>query len=239
MEAQASEMKTGTLTVVTTHIGNPADMTIRAIKTLEQSDLIVCEEFKEAVKLLKLLQLKKELISMNEHNEQEQTEKIFYELLNGKNIALISDCGTPGFADPGNLLINKCIEFNIRMDFVHGSNSILAALVASGFDISRFYFKGFLSPKSDIRKKELRRILSYDKPVILMDTPYRLVTLLNDISSLFPERKISLAINLTQKDELILYGTSAEVLQKLQEHFGDEKIKAEFVLVADKKEKIV
>jgi 16S rRNA (cytidine1402-2'-O)-methyltransferase len=237
MEVQASEMKPGRLTVVTTHIGNPADMTIRAIKSLEQADLVVCEEFKEAVKLLKLLQLKKELISMNEHNEQEQTEKIFYELLNGKNIALISDCGTPGFADPGNLLINKCIDFNIKMDFVHGSNSVLAALVASGFDISRFYFKGFLSPKSDIRKKELRRILFYDKPVILMDTPYRLVSLLNDISILFPERIISLAINLTQKDELILHGTSAEVLEKLKEHFGTEKIKAEFVLVADKKDK--
>jgi len=121
------------------------------------------------------------------------------------------------------------------MDFVHGSNSVLAALVASGFDISRFYFKGFLSPKSDIRKKELRRILFSDKPVILMDTPYRLVSLLNDISELFPERKISLAINLTQKDELILHGNSSEVLEKLKNHFGTEKIKAEFVLVVDRK----
>ena len=109
MEVQ--DINKGTLYLVTTPIGNYLDMTLRALRTLKECDIIVCEEYKEATRLLKFFDIKKDLLQLNEHNEQEEAEKIALEILNGKKIALISDCGTPLFADPGKLLLEKCIEF--------------------------------------------------------------------------------------------------------------------------------
>lgn len=227
-------MNLGNLYIVSTPIGNYNDITIRAARILKECDYIVCEEFKEAAKLLKFLNLKKELLQLNEHNEQTGTEEIFSYLLEGNSLALISDCGAPGFADPGKRLINKCIDFNIKIDFIPGANSLLAALVISGFDISRFYYLGFLSPKSQERKYELSKLLRLKKTTALLETPYRLQALLEDISILSPERKLFIGMNLTMKNEMKFRGTAREILNSLKTHFGDVKVKEEFVLIIDK-----
>jgi len=231
MEVPASEKKHGSLSVVSTPIGNPADITYKAINYLKECSFIICEEFKEAVKLLKLLGFEKELVSLNEHNEEQITRDIFYRIINGETAALISDCGTPGFADQGNLLINNCSAFNIKINFAHGANSVLASVVTSGFDISRFYFKGFLSPKSDIRKREQSKLASIDKPVVIMDTTYRLSSLLSDVNSLFPDRNIALSLNATMDNEKYLHGTPSVIIAHLSDLFSANKIKAEFVLI--------
>jgi len=237
MEVQDINKEKGILYLVTTPIGNFADMTLRALRTLKECDIIVCEEYKEAVRLLKFFDIKKDLLQLNEHNEKEEAENIFLEILNGKQVALISDCGTPLFADPGKILLEKCIEFNIKVEFLHGANSVLTALVLSGFDISRFHYLGFLSPKKEIREKELRDLNNIERTFVVLDTPYRLTTLLNDISNHLPARNLFLGINLTMNNEMQLRGTANEILSNLTELSPNKKFKEEFVLVVDKNHK--
>jgi 16S rRNA (cytidine1402-2'-O)-methyltransferase len=220
----------GVLNIVSTPIGDYSDMTLRALRTLTECDYVVCEEYKEAAKLLRFFDLKKELRSMNEHNEKEESDEIFMDLAQGKNIALISDCGTPLFSDPGSILLQKCIDANLKMEFISGANSVLASVVLSGFDISRFYFMGFLSPKADIRKQEIRKLKFLDKAVVLMDAPYRLKVLLKDISDIFEERKIFVAFNITMPQERKFRGTAAAILNEI----GEGNLKGEFVIVIDK-----
>ena len=224
-------MTASKLFLVTNPIGNIADLTIRSLESLRNSDFIICEEYKEGSKLLKQLEIEKELFNLNEHNEHQVIEEYVLELLSGKNIALISDCGTPGFADPGLQLINRCIEMEIKIEFLSGANSVLTALVLSGFDISRFRFLGFLSPKSDLRKKQLLDLISFKYSTVLMDTPYRLMTLLDELNEVVPDKKIFVGTNLTTADELQFRGTSSEIIEEIKANNPDGKFKAEFVLV--------
>lgn len=226
---------TGTLNIVTTPIGNYSDITIRAIRILNESDYIVCEEFKEAAKLLRFFEIKKDLVSINEHNEKESTEDVFMDIAQGKNISLISDCGTPVFSDPGSLLLSKCIEANFKLEFIGGANSLLASIVLSGFDISRFYYMGFLSPKADLRVHELDKLKHLDKVITLMDAPYRLKAVLTDIDKVFQDRKIFVAFDITMNEERKFRGSAREILDTI----GEKNLKGEFIIVIDKfKEKI-
>ncbi len=224
-------MNTGILFLVTTPIGNIADLTIRSLQVLRECDIVICEEFKEGNKLLKQLEINKELMNLNEHNENNVLEEYILKLLSGQNIAMITDCGTPGFADPGLLLINRCIEMNIKIEFLAGANSVLTALVLSGFDISRFRFLGFLSPKSDLRKKQLQDLNTFRYSTVLMDTPYRLMNLLEDINNVIPENKIFVGANLTSDAEEQFRGTASEIIEEIKAKNPEGKYKAEFVLV--------
>lgn len=230
----------GRLSLVTTPIGDYHDITIRALRILEETPYLVCEDTKETSKLLRFFNLKKELHLLNEHNEDEAVSECIKQLLAGTDIALVSDCGTPAFADPGLKLVNECINYNISIDFIHGANSVISAVTVSGFDISRFYFYGFLSPKKELRVKELKNISSLPHPVILMDTPYRLKNLITDLNEVIPDREIFLAMNLSTSREKHLRGKAPELLDELQHLFGEDKPKAEFIVVVDKfhKEKI-
>ena len=227
----------GRLNIVSTPIGNYSDLTLRALRILNESDLIVCEENKESVRFLHFFGIKKDFVLLNEHNEKEVTDEYLSELSNGKNIALISDCGTPAFADPGLKLIRKCIEYNIPLDFIPGANSVLAAIVISGFDISRFYYIGFLSPKKEIRRKELLDIKPLNKTFVIMDAPYRLAAMLNDLKEILPERNLFIGFNLTMNNEMRLRGTASEILSYLENLYPGKKIKGEFVIVVNKPKK--
>ena len=235
MEVQDINNTQNALYLVSTPIGNYADMTIRALKSLQEADIIVCEEYKEAARLLKFFDIKKDLLQLNEHNESEEAENIAIEILNGKKVALISDCGTPLFADPGKLLLEKCIEFNIKVEFLHGANSVLTALVTSGFDISRFHFLGFLSPKKDIRERELKDLKYIERTFVILDTPYRLTTLIQDMEKHLPDRNLFLGIDLTMNNEMQLRGTASKILSEINALSPDKKLKGEFVLVVEKK----
>jgi 16S rRNA (cytidine1402-2'-O)-methyltransferase len=232
MEAQ--EYKPGTLHIVSTPIGNFADLTIRAYKTLVQCDYIICEDTKESSKLLRFFEIKKELKLLNEHNEEEITEEFVIELLKGKEIALISDCGTPAFADPGINLINRCNELNIKINFLPGANSVLAAIVLSGFDISRFYYLGFLSPKTEIRKKEIKELSKLIRTTVILDTPYRLKTVLKDISEILTDRKIFIGFDITLDSERHFRGTARQILDEIETISEGKNLKGEFVIVINK-----
>lgn len=232
-EAQEYSVDDVRLYIVSTPIGNYADMTIRALKTLEKVDCVICEEYKEVTRLLKFFGIEKDLISLNEHNEKKETDEIIKEILEGKSFALVSDCGTPAFEDPGNLLIQRCIEYGIKFEFIPGANSLLAAIVLSGFDISRFYYIGFLSPKGDERKRQLSNLQKLDRVFAILDAPYRLTALLKDLEIYFPERRIFVGFDLTMENERHFRGTPGEILGEI----GDEKIKGEFVVIVDKNHK--
>jgi 16S rRNA (cytidine1402-2'-O)-methyltransferase len=225
----------GNLYIVSTPIGNYSDLTLRAFNILKLSDYIICEDFKTTSRLIKFFNIQKELKLLNEHNEKDEIiiDEFINDLLNGKNISLVSDCGTPVWADPGKKLLERCIELKIHLDFINGSNSILAALVISGFDISRFHYIGFLSQKREIRKKELRNLKNMQKTFILLETPYRLNTIIKDIAEELPDRDLFIGMDLTTKDEMHLRGKASEILSQLSAQ-NKENLKGEFVIVVRK-----
>ncbi len=222
----------GKLYLVSTPIGNYEDITLRALNVLKSVDIIICEEFKEARRLLSHYQISKELFSLNEHNEKEVVDEIILKLVEGKSAALISDCGTPLFSDPGHLLVEICISQNIQVVPIPGASSLLPALTGSGLDFEKFYHYGWLSPKTDIRKQQLFKLKNLNEVVILMDTPYRLKSLLEDIVKILGKNiRTVLAFQLTMNDEKFYRGTAEEILKIVVEN----KLKGEFVLLLDLK----
>ncbi len=220
----------GKLYLVSTPIGNYDDITIRALNILKSVDFVICEEFKEARRLLSHYQITKELVSINEHNENEKdiVNDILLRLLENNSAALISDCGTPLFSDPGHLLVEVCISQNIEVIPVPGASSILPALTGSGLDIEKFYYYGWLSPKKDIRKQQLQRLRSLNEVVVIMDTPYRLKSLLEDIVKVIGKNlKVVLAFQLTMNNEKFYRGTAEEILSIVSQN----NMKGEFVLL--------
>lgn len=220
----------GVLYLVATPIGNFDDITIRALNVLKNVDVIVGEEFRECRRLLKHYSIEKPIELINEHNEHGESEKIIEQMKTGKNVALISDAGTPVFSDPGRLLVKKCIVNKIKVVPIPGASSLLPALIVSGFDIDKFVFAGWLSPKRERRKHELKELIKEKRTIAIMDTPYRLLQLLRDMSEVYDNRrKLCLAYNLTMDDEEIFYGTA----KYLYESLSKRNLKGEFVIVVE------
>jgi 16S rRNA (cytidine1402-2'-O)-methyltransferase len=218
------------LFLVSVPIGNYDDITLRALKILRDVDFIICEEYKEGRRLLAQYKIEKELIALNEHNEKEIVNDILLKILNGNNAALISDCGTPLFSDPGHLLVDLCISQKINVVPVPGASSLLPALVGSGLDFEKFFYYGWLSPKKDIRRQELFKLKFMKNIIVFLDTPYRLKSLLADVVKMLGKNiPIVLAFELTKKDERFYRGTAEEIL-KLAEQ---KNLKGEFVLLVD------
>lgn len=220
----------GVLYLVATPIGNYDDMTFRALNVLKSVDLVVYEERREGERLLRHFQIDKPVTSLNEHNEAAATEIILRHLQAGKNVALVSDCGTPVFSDPGQLLVRKAIEQKIRIVPIPGASSLLPALTVSGFSIDQFLFYGWLSPKKERRRAELKQLMQERRTIVLMDTPYRLVALLRDLAETFANtRRICIAFNLTMPDEQMFYGNAVQ----LYKQFSEKEIKGEYVIVIE------
>jgi 16S rRNA (cytidine1402-2'-O)-methyltransferase len=216
------------LYIVATPIGNLDDITLRAMETLRQAGIIICEEQKEGSSLLKRLGITaRELVTLNEHNEAEKVPELVRRvLISGETMALISDCGTPVFSDPGSFLIQQATEMGIPVIPVPGPSSLMAALSVLDFKPEKFIFGGFLSRVPEERKRELMRYRALRLPLVLMDTPYRLFALLQDVASTFGKgHQVTVAADLTQPREKIYRGTVSEVLQQVAER------KAEFILI--------
>lgn len=227
-----SEIKSGKLYIVSTPIGHADDITLRAIYTLQNSDVIICEELRQGQKLLKRLNIEKPLLTLNEHNEHEVVQNILIDVMSGKDHALISDCGTPVFYDPGKYLINTLSEMRIKVIPIPGPASLAAALSVCNFNLDKFFFAGFLPPKSDQRTKQLGTFITYHCPIVLMDTPYRLTRLLEEIIEIFGKNQmVCLASDLTLPSELILHGTATNIYKQVKGQ------KREFVLIIDKPQK--
>lgn len=218
------------LYVVATHIGNPDDITLRALKILKEVDFVICEEFKVGSRLLKSYDIKKPLELLNEHNETEQTQVILNRLLmNGETAAMISDAGTPLFADPGNNLVWQCHQNGVKVVPIPGVSSIMTALMVSGLKLEQFLYYGFLPANKDERKRAIKRLPnSYD--LIFLETPYRLKQLLADMKkTLGANRQAIIAYKLTQPNEKIFWGNLQELITMTQ-----ELPKGEFVFILRK-----
>jgi 16S rRNA (cytidine1402-2'-O)-methyltransferase len=220
----------GTLYLVATPIGNLDDITFRALQVLKSVDLVVYEERKEGERLLRHFDIHTPVDSLNEHNEAAATHNIIQHLLKGKSVALVSDGGTPVFSDPGQLLVRKAADQRIRIVPVPGASSLMPALIVSGFSIDQFFFYGWLSPKKERRRAELRQLLQERRTIVLMDTPYRLQSLMRDLAEIFgAARRVCLAFNLTLSDEEIIRGTAADIHTLVMQR----EMKGEYVIVIE------
>ena len=219
--------KMGTLYIVATPIGNPGDITMRAIDTINQVNAVICEEYKPGTTFLKKLGITgKELVLLNEHNEAEMAAELLPRLLNGESLALISDCGTPVFSDPGAYLIQLASSSGVPVSPVPGASSLMAALSLLDGKIDNFVFAGFLSRDPVKRKQELTRYRGYRMPVVIMDTPYRLAALLEDVAKVFGKGQwVMVALDLTLPGEVVYRGEVSDVAKQV----GSKK--GEFVLV--------
>ena len=186
---------------VPTPIGNLEDMTIRAINTLKNVDIIACEDTRESKKLLDFYEISKPLTSYHKFNEQERSEELIKKASQGMTIGIISDQGMPGMSDPGEILIKKCIENNITYTVLPGPSSILTALIGSGQDMSEFVFYGFIGKKSKEKNELYEKLKNEDKTSIIFDSVHNLPKTIEDFKEIFPERKLTIARELTKKFE--------------------------------------
>ncbi len=218
----------GILYLVATPIGNLDDITLRAIKILQDVDFIAAEDTRHSLKLLNHLNISKPLISYHRHNEDVKSELLIDKLLNGKNIALISDAGTPVISDPGEEIVKMALENNIQVVPIPGACAFINALIASGLDSKEFTFIGFLPLNKKNRKEKLDEIKTSRNTTILYEAPHKLQSTLQDLNKLLDSRKVVLAKELTKIHETFMSGTASELIEKI------ESPKGEFVILIEK-----
>lgn len=219
------EEKKGKLYLVATPIGNLEDITLRAINVLKDVDLIAAEDTRHTLKLLNHLKLAKPLMSYHRHNEDIKTDKLMDKLLEGENIALVSDAGTPGICDPGEAIVKTCVEKGIDVIPIPGACAMINALIASGIDTKEFTFLGFLPINKKLRKEKLHKIETSKETIILYEAPHKLMSTLNDLKMILGDRKVVLARELTKIYEQFIRGNIEEVMEKAQ------NLKGEIVLI--------
>lgn len=199
------------LFVVATPIGNNKDFSLRALELLKEADLVVGEETKVLRQILKAAGVQaKAMDQLNEHSDKKDLEFLTSEC-RSKTVVLVSDCGTPGFADPGADLVASCAKDGIAVHSVPGASSLMALLSIAGQRVDEFVFAGFLPAKNEDREKKLKTLLSEKRPIILLETPYRAQKFAEDLAKTFGGRKCVLALNLTQESEQIFRGTCSEI----------------------------
>ena len=218
-----------TLYVVATPIGNLADITLRALAVLQNADLICAEDTRVTARLLSAYGIQGRLVSVREHNERQMADKIIAHLSDGLTVAQVSDAGTPAVCDPGAKLAGRVREAGFRVVPVVGASAVMGALSAAGVTESDFYFNGFLPPKSGERQKLLAKWAQADFPVVMFETPHRIEAALSDMAALFPERRLTLAREITKTFETFLSGTVSEIQTTLQA--DNDQIRGEMVLI--------
>lgn len=217
----------GSLYLCATPIGNLEDITLRCIRILGEVDLIAAEDTRQTLKLLNHFEIKKSLISYYEHNKNEKGREIIRQLIEGKNIALVSDAGMPGISDPGYELVNLCIENNIQIIPIPGASASLTALIVSGLSTDRFCFEGFLPMNNKQRKQRFKQLLQETRTIIFYEAPHKLLNTLKDIKLNLGDRQVSISRELTKKFEETVRGLVSEVA----EVFEKKSIKGEFVII--------
>lgn len=217
---------TGKLYLVATPIGNLEDISPRALKVLSDSNFILCEDTRISKILLTHYKIKDTLISYHAHNEDDRIKYVISRIVNGENVALISDSGTPLISDPGSKLVRACIQNNIEIVPIPGANAIVPALLLSGFEIDKFYFEGFI-PKKKGRQTRLKEICSRKVLTVFFESPYRIPKLLNELNSLSPNSEIVLCRELTKKFEEVIRGKVSQLYRKI----NTLKLKGEFTIV--------
>jgi len=215
------------LYVVATPIGNLQDITLRALEVLKQADVIACEDTRHTKILLERYQIRKPLISYHSYSKADKTEHILGLLRQGKDVALVSDSGTPGISDPGAHLIAAAQDAGIPVTAIPGPAALVVGLILSGLATDKFAFEGFLPVKKGARQKKLKELLDLGRTVIVYESPHRLVRLLEEITQAEPERVIACARELTKKFEEIKRGKAAELLA----YFKAQRPRGEFMVI--------
>ena len=219
------------LYIVPTPIGNLEDITLRALRILQEVDLIAAEDTRKTLSLLNHFEIKKPLISYYEHNKRSRGEVLLRHLREGQNIALVSDAGCPGICDPGADLIKEALAQNIEICVLPGPCAAITALVASGLDTDRFAFEGFLPREKKTLKKHLQSLANEERTMIFYEAPHRLLSTLQVIYEVLGERQIVLCRELSKKFEEIIRGKISEIIEK----YEHEEIRGEFVVLMEGK----
>lgn len=218
---------TGILYICATPIGNLEDITLRARRILQEVDLIAAEDTRHTRKLLSFYDIHTSLTSYHEHNKWEKGPKLISELCAGKNIALVSDAGTPGISDPGQDLVELAVEAGIAVVPIPGASAVVSALVISGLPTDRFCFEGFLPRTKKERHAVIQQWVAEQRTIVFYESPYRLVKTLEELSALFGERNIAVTRELTKTHEQAVRGKLLEVLQ----YFKVNSPKGEIVVI--------
>jgi len=226
----------GTLYICGTPIGNLEDITLRQLRILKEVDLIAAEDTRQTVKLLNYYEISSPLTSYHEFNKKEKGAKIIHELLNGKNVALVSDAGMPCISDPGEDIIDLCYKNNIKVTTVPGATAVVSALILSGITASQYTFFGFLPHNKKEQKEMLESMSAETKTMLLYEAPHRLTkTLLLLKENLGESRQISLVREITKKYEEVLKLTIEEALT----YYNENSPRGEYVLVISGGDKAV
>jgi len=217
----------GTLYIIATPIGNLGDITLRALTVLKSADFVLCEDTRVTQKLLKHYEITTPTLRYNEHESETEVSRIVNFLNQGKNLALVSDAGTPGISDPGGKLAEYICRYarDIKIVPIPGPSALIAAASISGFRMDKFVFLGF-PPAKNKRKKFFSEVASAQYPVILYESPHRILKTLNDLLKIVPDRDLVVCRELTKKFETIYRGTASEVINMLPRN----EIKGEFVI---------
>ena len=227
LELSPAPLTPGTLYLVATPIGNMEDITMRAIRTLRDCDLVAAEDTRHTGRLLKRLRLAKRQVSTHKFNEAKRAGEIISLLEQGGTVALVSDAGSPGISDPGQRVVEAVLAAGLRVEPVPGACALIAGLTASGLPTDEFHYCGFLPVKSGQRAKRLAKLLDLPGTLALYESPYRITKLLGELAELAPAREVVLARELTKKFEQIQRGTATELLER----YGEKKPKGEFVVL--------
>jgi 16S rRNA (cytidine1402-2'-O)-methyltransferase len=229
-----TQLTAGTLYLVATPIGNLEDITLRALRTLKEVDVIAAEDTRHTGQLLKHFQISKPFISYFQFNEAKRSEEIIERLRRGEKVALVTDAGSPGISDPGERVVKAVIAAGLRVESVPGPSAVVAGLTASGLSTEEFHFVGFLPHKSGQRRTQLERLKTVPGTLVLYESPYRVEKLLGELKDIMPERRVVLARELTKKFEEFLRGTPTELIQQI----GTRTLKGEFVVLVEGPEKV-
>lgn len=225
------EKNPGTLFIVATPIGNLEDITLRALKVLRDVDLIAAEDTRKTRKLLSAYDIHKPLISLYDQVEKQKSTAIVSRLLEGKDVAYVSEAGTPGISDPGYLLINAAIRESINVVPVPGPSAVIAALSASGLPMSSFVFMGFLSSQAAKRRRQLESLRDECRTVVFYESPQRAIESLSDMLEILGNRRIVLARELTKVHEEIIRGNLEGIINQLGT--GRPQIKGEITILLE------
>jgi 16S rRNA (cytidine1402-2'-O)-methyltransferase len=226
-EAVRPPLTPGTLYLVATPIGNLEDITLRALRTLEQCDVIAAEDTRHTARLLQHFQLRKPLLSYFRFNEARRSEEILDRLRQGQSVALVTDAGSPGISDPGERVVRAARAAGLRVEAVPGPCALVAALTASGLPTHEFHFIGFLPNKSGQRRRKLEGLKDVPGTWVFYESPHRIERLLEEIASLYPDHPVVLAREITKKFEDYLGGTASQIL----EHCRQRRLRGEIVLL--------
>lgn len=219
----------GKLFIVPTPIGNLEDMTLRAIRVLKESDIILSEDTRTSGFLLKHFEIGVPLWAHHKFNEHRTVEQIAQRIAQGQKVSLISDAGTPGISDPGFLLVRTCVEQGIEVETLPGATAFVPALVNSGIPCDRFLFEGFL-PQKKGRVKRIEALKDEERTIVFYESPFRLIKLLEQLAEqLGNDRRASVSREISKLHEETVRGTLAE----LKEHFNERGVKGEIVVVVE------